>query len=149
MQLCYFRNKILWVYSQSRALKKDLKQLSDRVQKTVDNLGSRVLQSPLNLEDLQQDLTSTLTIFSIYATRLSYLEEYRYTIEVNANNYQKRLERFQQIDPESDLEFLRDFQDYTFEKYLPQVVSDYNSLSAGLKLLDNAIKTIEGIIEIE
>jgi hypothetical protein len=45
--------------------------------------------------------------------------------------------------------FMAKFSDFVKEKYVWQVESDNRSLSAGLRLLENAIQTIEGIIEIE
>ena len=41
------------------------------------------------------------------------------------------------------------FSDFAKEKYVWQVAADNRSLSPGLRLLENAIQTIEGIIEIE
>jgi hypothetical protein len=45
--------------------------------------------------------------------------------------------------------FMAKFSEFVKEKYVLQVESDNRSLSAGLRLLENAIQTIEGIIEIE
>ncbi|XZN89065.1 MAG: hypothetical protein ACM65M_15400 [Microcoleus sp.] len=45
--------------------------------------------------------------------------------------------------------FMASFSDFAKEKYVWQAVADTRSLSAGLRLLENAIHTIEGIIEIE
>ncbi len=45
--------------------------------------------------------------------------------------------------------FMAKFSDFVKEKYVGQVESDNRSLSASLRLLENAIQTIEGIIEIE
>lgn len=45
--------------------------------------------------------------------------------------------------------FMAKFSEFVKEKYVWQMESDNRSLSAGLRLLENAIQTIEGIIEIE
>jgi hypothetical protein len=45
--------------------------------------------------------------------------------------------------------FMASFSDFAKEKYVWQVAADNRSLTAGLRLLENAIQTIEGIIEIE
>ncbi|MGK7924610.1 MAG: hypothetical protein AB4290_05030 [Spirulina sp.] len=115
----------------------------------VKNLPDRVKQSPLNLHALQKDFAKALTVLSDYGKNLSYLQEYQYSIEVNTNNYKKRLERLKELDRDCDIDFLNEFENYTFEKYLPQVTTDYKSLSAGLQLLENTSKTIEGIIQLE
>ncbi|MCC3463785.1 MAG: hypothetical protein JGK26_29230 [Microcoleus sp. PH2017_27_LUM_O_A] len=44
---------------------------------------------------------------------------------------------------------MKSFSDFAEEKYITQVKADNKSLSAGLRLLENAIETVEGIIEIE
>ncbi|PSB06952.1 hypothetical protein C7B69_23815 [filamentous cyanobacterium Phorm 46] len=41
------------------------------------------------------------------------------------------------------------FSEFAEDKYVTQVKADNRSLSAGLRLLENAIETVEGIIEIE
>ena len=51
-------------------------------------------------------------------------------------------------DPEA-FKFMAKFSEFVKEKYVWQMESDNRSLSAGLRLLENAIQTIEGIIEIE
>ncbi|MBD0265130.1 MAG: hypothetical protein ICV78_21125 [Tolypothrix sp. Co-bin9] len=48
-----------------------------------------------------------------------------------------------------DFKFIENFSIFATEKYVCQVEADNRSLSASLRLLENAIQTIEGIIEIE
>lgn len=50
---------------------------------------------------------------------------------------------------QNELKFLGNLSYFAEEKYVTQVEADNTSLSAGLRLLENAIKTVEGIIEIE
>lgn len=153
IQLFRFRNKVIWAYHQSRSLKADMKQASQLIQTIVSLLPEQVSQPKLDLKKLQRDLADALTIFSSYANYLSRLEEQQNTIHSNLKNYQKRLKTIAKLDrqsnPDTALDFLESFSDFASEKYLPQVESDRASLSAGLRLLENAIKTIEGIIEIE
>ena len=49
----------------------------------------------------------------------------------------------------NDFQFMAHFSDFAKAKYLSQAEADNKSLSLGLRLLENAIQTIEGIIEIE
>ena len=122
--------------------------------------------SAIDLDELQRDLTKTLTEFAAYAANLSALAVYKYAIATNLDNYDKRLktitefaksiepdrnwfQRFQRSPEGSGLEPLADFGQYAREKYQPQVKADYNSASASLRLLENTIKTIEGIIQLE
>jgi hypothetical protein len=149
IRLFHYRNKVLWVYEQSRQLHDTLKKCSGIIQKLVDSLPDRLSPSSLNLNQLQQDLATALSISHHYETNLGYLQEQATTIEVNAKNYQRRVQAIAQLDPNSDLAFLERFGEYATEKCLSNVQTDYQALSAGLKPLENFIKTIGGIIEIE
>ena len=164
IQLFRFRNKVIWAYQQSRQLKSDLKKAAVSIQNIVDKLPQQVTAANLDLKDLQKNLVKSLTIFSIYANYISRLEEQENTIKTNLKNYKKRLKKIAtdresspdalQIatDGESSpdpLLFLKDFSDFASDKYVEQVKSDRASLTAGLRLLENAIETIKGIIDIE
>lgn len=153
LQLFRFRNKVIWAYHQSRHLKSDMKQASQLIQKIVSKLPEQVNAPKIDLKELQQNLVDTLTILSTYANYLSRLEEQQNTIKSNLTNYQIRLKTIAKLEPNptsnQPLGFLESFSDFATEKYLPQIEADRASLSAGLRLLENAIKTIEGIIEIE
>ncbi|HLO51171.1 MAG TPA: hypothetical protein VK211_22345 [Kamptonema sp.] len=153
LQLFRFRNKVIWAYHQSRHLKSDMKQASQLIQKIVSKLPEQVNAPKIDLKELQQNLVDTLTILSTYANYISRLEEQQNTIKSNLTNYQIRLKTIAKLEPNTNsnqpLDFLESFSDFANEKYLPQIEADRASLSAGLRLLENAIKTIEGIIEIE
>ncbi len=149
IRLFHYRNKVVWVYEQSRQLHDTLKEGSGIIQKLVDSLPQHLASSSPNLNQLQQDLAKALHTSHQYETRLGYLQEQATTIEVNAKNYQRCTEAIAQLDPNSDLAFLERFGEYATEKCLSNVQTDYQALSAGLKPLENFIKTIGGIIEIE
>ncbi|WP_449417791.1 hypothetical protein [Phormidium nigroviride] len=171
LQLFRFRNKVIWAYHQTRHLKSEMKQSSQLIQEIVNKLPEQVNAPTIDLKKLQQNLVNTLKILSVYAGHLSSLEEQHNTIKSNLTNYQIRLKTIAKLDisrnscgasqlfwrsllePNTNsnqpLDFLESFSDYANEKYLPQIEADRASLSAGLTLLENAIKTIEGIINIE
>jgi acetolactate synthase small subunit len=151
MRLFAFRNKVIWAYTQSRQLKADLKDASRTIQDIVQQLPQQVNAPKVDLKELQQSLVDSLTIFSVYANYISRLEEQENTIKTNLKNYKRRLETIGK-DMGNDAEafkFMASFSDFAKEKYVWQVAADNRSLSAGLRLLENAIQTIEGIIEIE
>ena len=151
MRLFAFRNKVIWAYTQSRQLKADLKDASRTIQDIVKQLPQQVNAPKVDLKELQQSLVNSLTIFSVYANYISRLEEQENTIKTNLKNYKRRLETIGK-DMGNDAEafkFMASFSDFAKEKYVWQVAADNRSLSAGLRLLENAIQTIEGIIEIE
>lgn len=150
-RLFAFRNKVIWAYTQSRKLKADLKDAARTIQDIVKELPEQVNAPKVDLKELQQSLVDSLTIFSAYANYISSLEEQENTIKTNLKNYNKRLETIGK-DMGNDAEafkFMASFSDFAEDKYVWQVESDNRSLTAGLRLLENAIQTIEGIIEIE
>lgn len=89
-----------------------------------------------------------MTIFSSYADYFSKLEEQHQTIKTNLANYQKRCQLIAKLYPNTPPIF-SEFSDFVQTKYLPQIEADQASLGAGLRLLENAIKAIEGVINIE
>ncbi len=151
MRLFAFRNKVIWAYTQSRQLKADLKDAARTIQQIVTQLPQQVNAPKVDLKELQQSLVNSLTIFSVYANYISRLEEQENTIKTNLKNYKRRLETIGK-DMGNDAEafkFMASFSHFAKEKYVWQVAADNRSLTAGLRLLENAIQTIEGIIEIE
>ena len=70
------------------------------------------------------------------------------TIKVNLNNYKKRLKKIARENSNNQLQFMQEFSEFSAEKYLQQVETDYINLSPGLTLLQNLISTIQGTIDI-
>ncbi|MCT7992718.1 hypothetical protein [Laspinema olomoucense] len=154
IELFHFRNKIIWAYTQSRQLKVQMKQASQEIQAIINGLPQQVKSTRLDLKEMQITLQKCLTIFSGYASHISELEEQQQTIATNLHNYKKQLTIMPEaLNPkwkgDRSFQFLNSFSKYTQEKYIPQIQADLASLSAELRLLENAIKTIEGIIQLE
>jgi hypothetical protein len=148
MRLFHYRNKIIWVYEQSRQVKKTLKQTATTIQKIINSLSSRIGENNLNLNQLQEDLANALSVSYYYETRLGLLREQQSTIEINLKNYQERVQIMTERDASTNLDFMAKFTDEATYK-LNQIKTDYHSLNSGLKPLENFIKTVEGIIAIE
>ncbi len=149
IRLFAYRHKILWAYTQSRSLKENLKQAAKLVQATVGNLNM-LSRSPRNqIDGLQKVLTETPEILLKYTNNLSYLDDQRRTIKINVSNYNKRWQKLKEIDSNSDWQFFQVFGDFAQEKFLEQIEADQANLSPKLTLMENTIKTIQGIIDIE
>lgn len=151
IRLFCYRHKILWAYHQSRKLKSRIKKDFNEVQEIVKKiraLGEQLNKGRPNLEELQKTLTDTLTILSQYAINLSYLDDQGRTIKVNLNNYKKRLEKISRENSNSELQSMQQFSEFSADKYLQQIETDYINLSPGLTLLPNLISTIQGTIDI-
>ncbi len=151
MRLFAYRNKVIWAYTQSRQLKAKLKDASRTIQEIVTQLPEQVNARKVDLKELQQSLVSYLTLFSDYANYISRLEEQENTIQTNLKNYEKRLGTIGEKmgSDRTDFKFMENFSIFATQKYVCQVEADNRSLSGKLRLLENAIQTIKGIIEIE
>jgi len=151
MRLFAYRNKVIWAYTQSRQLKADLKDASRTIQQIVTQLPEQVNARKVDLKELQQSLVNSLTLFSAYANYISRLEDQENTIKTNLKNYEKRLGTIGEKmgSDRKNFKFMEKFSIFATEKYVCQVEADNRSLSGGLRLLENAIQTIEGISEIE
>ncbi len=151
IRLFGYRNKVIWAYTETRQFKANLKEASEKIQQIVNQLPAQMNSPEVDLKELQQSLVSSLTIFSVYANYISRLEEQENTIKTNLKNYNRRLKTIGENmgnDAEA-FKFMASFSDFAKQKYVWQVAADNRSLTAGLRLLENAIQTIEGIIEIE
>lgn len=151
LRLFAYRNKVIWAYTQSRPFKAELKRSSEKIQQIVDRLPAQVKAPKVDLKQLQQSLVNSRTIFSVYANYISRLAEKENTIKTNLKNYDKRLKTIgEKMGSGGEaFKFMKSFSDFAQEKYVWQVEADNRSLSAELRLLENAIQTIEGISEIE
>ena len=151
MRLFACRNKVICAYTQSRQVKARLKDSSGEIKQLVNQLIGRVNAPKVDLKELQKKLVNFLTISSCYAEHIIELELQENIIKTNLENYDRKLETIGK-DMGTDAEafkFMAKFSIFAKDKYVWQVKSDNRSFSADLRLLENAIQTIEGIIEIE
>ncbi|MGL4499239.1 MAG: hypothetical protein ACRCU2_09275, partial [Planktothrix sp.] len=167
MRLFCYRSKIQWCYIQSRRLKSELKANFVSIYEGITDIKNANLQKR-NFTELSKILDKAQKTLSQYSLTLSDFEYQLRTLEVNLYNYQKRLERLEEITElessllmqssgdyllkSSDLKFLAKFSQWAEDKYLLQLIKDLESLSPGLKLLDglmNSIASVRSIIEID
>ncbi|NJL69157.1 MAG: hypothetical protein HC894_25505 [Microcoleus sp. SM1_3_4] len=151
LQLFLYRNKVISSYTKSRQLKANLKEASRIIKEIFTQLPLQVTAAKFDLKQLQQTLVNCLTICSMYAQHFSALEEQENTIKTHLENYKRRLEIIGKDmgSDAQDFKFMAKFSDFARDKYIWQMEADNRSLSPNLRLLENAIETIEGIIEIE
>lgn len=163
--LFLYRHKVVWAFQQSRRLRESLQQPSRLVPQVTNQSLARLEQSVVNLTELQDHLRQSLNVLAVYATQLNYLQEQRYTIEINLENYRQRVLKLAGLAAEdspkplgervggwqgqgSELLFEK-FSQFAQEKYLRQIERDYSSLSPGLLLVENSIKAVESLNQIE
>lgn len=165
LRLLCSRNKILWEYAYSqqliRELQDEFKSIVART-KQVKNLYNSSTNKEFNLlqlNSLQKMLIDSIATLSDYAEKISYLEILKSAIDINLQTYQKYLKDIeikaqQKQDKnneigDTDLKCLEKFTEMVKQKYKIQVEQDYTTLSVGLKIAEDLINTIRGIIEIE
>ncbi len=165
LRLFCYRNKVLWEYGYSqqltRRMQDEFKSVRDKIQK-VKNLSSKNGTAKLNykqLQELQEILKNSIATLSDYVSNLSYLEILSIAIDTNLGNYQKDLSKIvkkakekREKDSElgdTDLELLKSFSKTVREKYKVQVAKDHASLTTGLRVLEDLINTVRGIVEIQ
>ncbi|MCT7949131.1 hypothetical protein NG798_04970 [Ancylothrix sp. C2] len=151
--LCY-RHKIIWSYQQTRECKHELQKVYQSIRNTIEGIRGKFNTNELThdqLNELEKILKTNLANLYDYGNQLNSLEMYKQTIEVNLNNYKLAVKTVSDKVGvgQNNLKFLEDFSELTEKKYSQQIDKDYASLSPGLRLLENLINTIRGIVEIE
>ncbi|MBD2353897.1 hypothetical protein H6G41_04555 [Tolypothrix sp. FACHB-123] len=149
MQLLRYRNKIIWAYNQSRQIKTNLKTVYKSAQNIISQLNTESKKAEINIITLQNILKQTPDILLKYTNNLTYLDDYYRTVNINIGNYEKRCQKLEEILNNSDWQFLQTFHDFAKEKFLEQITTDQANYSPGLTLVENYIKTIQGIIDLE
>ncbi|XWK91312.1 MAG: hypothetical protein U7127_15065 [Phormidium sp.] len=147
IRLFCYRHKIVWAYWKSRHLKKELKQKNDQINELIGKIEQFEAQG-INLKELQSTIIKSLPSVSKYVVDLNRLDTQSRTIKINLENYKKRWEKIEE-DGKITLKNWQDFITTAEERYLQQVDMDHASLSAGLTLLENLLRTIGNIAEIQ
>lgn len=151
MRLFCYRNKILFASGLSRYYKLKLKEDFIAIQKGISDITQASSQKS-ELKDLRQILNDAQKTLSQYSNNVIYFDYQRRNINLNLDNYKKRLNTLQKKADSSDLKFLEKFSEHITNKDLIQLQWDYDNLSPGLKLLEgliNSITFLRSIIEID
>jgi len=93
MRLFCYRNKILWAYAQSRYLKQQLKADFVPLQKGITDLRKVSYPKLKLLTPILEEAQDTLSRYSI---NISYFDYQLRNIEINLDNYKKRLVTLQE-----------------------------------------------------
>jgi hypothetical protein len=141
------RNKVLWAYSQSRqlaaALQADSRAVQDAI-RDVSELPEQPTSETSQMNRLREILTDSLAILSRYAKNLGNLETQGREINRSLIRYKKQLSKIEQG---SNLRFWSEFSELAKAQYLYQIETDRAHFSFGLTVLENLIRTVEGITE--
>ncbi|MEC4987238.1 MAG: hypothetical protein SAJ37_00695 [Oscillatoria sp. PMC 1068.18] len=154
LYLFFYQQKIDWIYKQSRIIKQRLESEDFFPPPAV--IPEVKLNSDLNLDvaslqELKQALLENQIGLDKHTRGIEGLAVELQSLKTNLNSYEKRLQVIQKQASEigkTDLKLLADFQNIIAQRYLNQIERDYASLSPGLKVREQYINTIRGLVEI-
>ena len=148
-ELFYYRHKINKAFIDSRRNYDLVDKLYTEIEQIVQNL--KELTTNKELKELKEKINELLYKSLDYQESLQYLEGYKNTISINAYNYQQKLLEISNI-CEISTEKLSAFTVF-IEKTAPyfqrQIQGDLGYFKHGTDLINTAIASIRGIVEIE
>jgi hypothetical protein len=156
VDLFYYRTKIIKAFHNSRQLHRILfdfyRQVVDNVnwlQQRIDELDSDLTSD--NLQEFKDELKKLLKTALPYTQGLTELEYYDNTIAINLNNYAEKLDQISAKveNDEEELSILNHFSRKTAPSMRSQIAGDLGYFRHGTGLIEQAIASIRGIVEIE
>ncbi|WP_017720492.1 hypothetical protein [Kamptonema formosum] len=156
--LFFYRRKVLYSYYSGKADYETARKKCQDIEREIANLQQIPAQPALGsaeLTDLKQKLKTLLQIALEYSQLLRNLEYARTTVEINGDNYEEKLKilagelRKQYDIGGGELEYLERFSQLDCRKFQEQLQAYLNYLGHGSDLLDKAISTIRGLVEID
>ncbi|MDB9460783.1 hypothetical protein PN480_16205 [Dolichospermum circinale CS-1225] len=140
------------LYKDSRAIYKDL----DKKYRDIESEVNKILELKNNqditrqdLKKLQNQLKAFPTLALEYTRLLLSLEDYQNTIVINADNYSDKLAQIKHNLNGENLDFLEIFLNKNCVTFKRQIQADLGYFQHGSQLLDQAVNSIRGIVEIE
>jgi len=156
VDLFYYRNKIIKAFHNSRQIHRILFDFYRQVEDNVNGLHQRIdeVDSALTTENLQEfkdELKKLLKTALTYTQGLTKLEDYGNTIAINLNNYAEKLDQiYAKLESdEEELSILNNFRRKTAPYMRSQIAGDLGDFRHGTGLIEQAIASIRGIVEIE
>ncbi|AFZ24949.1 hypothetical protein Cylst_2752 [Cylindrospermum stagnale PCC 7417] len=152
IELFFFRNKVISAFKDSRKIYQKLKECYAKIEveiQILQNLGNDPRLSNDDLDKLQIKIKSLPQLALDHENLLRYLVDFQNTIYINGQNYKNKLEEIQSLLPDENLEFLEYFYQKNYPYFQEQIKVDLGYFQNGSSLLDKAIASIRGIVEIE
>ncbi|MGL5131940.1 MAG: hypothetical protein ACRC78_05390, partial [Planktothrix sp.] len=151
-QFFLYYHKIAYTFEFSRQAYQEADELTRNIieaeLRKIITLDTEAETSELDLEGLKKQLITLIKIAPKYTLKLRNLEYALNTVNINVGNYQRILKRLQQ-ETEDDLEFFVRFLNRECQTFSTQIQADLNYLKPASNLLDQAISSIRGLVEIE
>lgn len=147
-----YYHKIAYTFQFSRQAYQEADELIRNIieaeLREIMKLDTEAETSNLDLDGLKKQLITLIKIAPKHTLKLRNLEYALNTVNINVGNYQRILKRLQQ-ETEDDLEFFVRFLNRECQTFPTQIQADLNYLKPASNLLDQAISSIRGLVEIE
>ncbi len=146
VNLFYYRNKILWAYSNTLQLNLPANFFPSSSQTLSVNH-----HIDKNLENLKIELSQNLQTLSKFIADQTYLEIQQQTIKINLFNYKERLNSIEikarnEEQLNTELICLNDFSQIAQEKYQIQVEKDIDVLTSRVKVWNTWIDNLRAMV---
>ena len=155
LDLLFHRNKIIKAFQDSRLIYDELDREYRIIEKNMEILQAQfsrgtVLTAP-QLQEFQEQLKQLFSKAVTYTCLLRKLEDYDNTIVLNLNNYIDILQTICDIlgTDKEELSILNHFSRKSALYMRSQIAGDLGYFRHGTNLIDQAIASIRGIVEIE
>ncbi len=152
LDLFFFRAKVVKAFQKSREVYEDTNKEYQKIEAEINNFKQVDDTQLLNDEKLDKlsDKLKTLPKMALdYANFLRYLESYQNTIAINGRNYADRLQQIRGIVKDEDISFLEKFSLENSPDFQEQIKAELGYFTHGSSLLDKAIASIRGRVEID
>ncbi|MDJ1176025.1 hypothetical protein [Roseofilum capinflatum] len=128
----------------------NIEKIEAIIQQFPSNISDdkRLDLSPEQLNQLKGNLKRLLDISLSYSQTLRSLANFHNTIDIHRQNYEQKIIYIENI-TDSNLTATLKFADRNFRQYQKQITANLTYLGEGSRLLDTAIATIRGLVEIE
>ncbi|CCQ62952.1 hypothetical protein [Crocosphaera watsonii] len=139
-----YKHKILFAYTQSRLLKKNLIKYYQKIEENKRGIEqNKKIKTDKKIKEVEN-------IIETYMLDLPKLNFQKQIVDLNLINYKNWLEIIKNKTLESDnLQLLDKFSKLSTQKYIVQIEKDYENMELGLRLLESNINIIRSRIEAE
>jgi len=142
-ELFLYYHKITKVFQESRKIADELDKL------IIEEIESKSkLPESLDLDGLKYQLKDILKTVPQYTLKFRDLENSLNTLNIHIRNYQLKLKRLQ-VQANDPLNLFSGFAERESQTFQLQIQADLNYSKPGAQLLDQAITSIRGLVEID
>lgn len=141
------RHKILYAYNQSRFCQYKSRPLYTYLENRINDFR-QIAQLDNRLPDFKQLLTELPQKSFEFSNLIRELEDHKNTIKTNIFNYEKQINKLQQL-PDSEISFFQPFLNHAQEKFYYQIQADQNISIPGKEMFHELMGSIRGIVAIE